>query len=295
MRVSVVESVWMKRSPALSIAMPASFVSDTPHLREKTVRIGIIARAAAIFRVEEIIVFPDQLGKDQRRDARLIEKILSYMETPQYLRKRLFRIEPELRYAGVLPPLRTPHHPLSDRVKDLRVGEFREGVVVSRRRGGALVDVGVEEKVFVPNLQLAPNRRVTVKITEIGRRVEAVLASRDQITEYWGYRVTVSRNTLGRLLRTSRWDLTVATSRHGTPFMKIKDELVARWKNAHKRLVAFGAPTQGLYEIIAQEGLSLDEEFDFVVNTIPKQGTKTVRTEEAVYASLAIMNLYAGA
>jgi hypothetical protein len=29
---------------------------------------------------------------------------------------------------------------------------------------------------------------------------------------------------------------------------------------------------------------------DFVVNTIPKQGTKTVRTEEAIFASLSLFN-----
>jgi len=29
---------------------------------------------------------------------------------------------------------------------------------------------------------------------------------------------------------------------------------------------------------------------DFTVNTIPDQGTETVRTEEALYASLAILN-----
>ncbi len=43
----------------LAIAIPASTISDTPHLREKTAKIGLIGRAAAIFRVEEIILYPD--------------------------------------------------------------------------------------------------------------------------------------------------------------------------------------------------------------------------------------------
>jgi len=282
----------MKRFPRLSIAIPASLVSDVPHLREKTFRIGMIARAAAIFRVDEIVVFPDLLGEDQSRDTRLLGKILSYMETPQYLRKRLFKIEPELRYVGVLPPLRTPHHPLSDKAKNLQAGEFREGVIVSRTKEGVLVDVGVEKEVLVPNVHLPANKRVTVKITN-KKRLEAILASRDEVEEYWGYRITVSKKPLGRLVETSRWDLTVATSRRGTPFMEVRDKLVTRWKTARKRLVALGAPTQGLHEILAQEGLNLNEKFDFVVNTIPNQGTKTVRTEEALYASLAILNLYA--
>jgi len=40
----------------LAIAIPASVISDTPHLREKTAKIGLIGRAAAIFRVDEVVV-----------------------------------------------------------------------------------------------------------------------------------------------------------------------------------------------------------------------------------------------
>jgi hypothetical protein len=61
---------------------------------------------------------------------------------------------------------------------------------------------------------------------------------------------------------------------------------------AEKVLLAFGAPTQGLYEITENEGLNLDSLVDFVVNTISMQGTETVRTEEALIASLAVLNMY---
>ena len=98
-----------RRNRKLAIAIPLSIVSDIPHLREKTLKIGLIGRAAAIFRVNEIIVFPDILNINQKRDRNLIAMLLAYMETPQYLRKRLFKIKPELKYAGILPPLRTPH------------------------------------------------------------------------------------------------------------------------------------------------------------------------------------------
>ena len=57
-------------------------------------------------------------------------------------------------------------------------------------------------------------------------------------------------------------------------------------------IILFGSPSAGLYEILELEGLNLDEIADFVVNTIPLQGVETVRTEEAVYASLAIFNLF---
>lgn len=94
----------MPKNQQVSIAVPASFVSDIPHLREKTVKNNLPARAAAIFRIDEIVLFPDLLGTNQNRDINLITTILSYVETPQYLRKHLFKIKPELRYAGILPP-----------------------------------------------------------------------------------------------------------------------------------------------------------------------------------------------
>jgi hypothetical protein len=82
----------------------------------------------------------------------------------------------------------------------------------------------------------------------------------------------------------------IATSKLGTTLSQVTDELAERWKNARSILVAFGAPSRGLQEIVAKENLSLDNVADYTINTIPNQGTETVRTEEALYASLAILN-----
>ncbi|HUW47814.1 MAG TPA: putative RNA uridine N3 methyltransferase, partial [Patescibacteria group bacterium] len=101
----------------LSIAIPASVVSDTPHLREKTSKMGMIGRAAAIFKVNAIIIYPDDPRANQKKDMELIDRVLTYMETPQYLRKRLFELSPDLQFAGILPPLRTPHHPLDRKLQ----------------------------------------------------------------------------------------------------------------------------------------------------------------------------------
>lgn len=284
----------LKRRCEFSIAIPASLVSDAPHLREKTFKVGLIGRAAAIFRVDEIIIFPDLLDMDQSRDIDLVTTILSYIETPQYLRKRLFKIRPELRYAGVLPPLRTPHHQLSDRTENLKVGEHREGVVTSLVKGGTLVDIGVERPVLIPNTRLPINNRVTVRVTELGKHPRAVLASRGEIKMYWGYRVTVSDVAFGELLKEQTFDLVIATSRRGVPLVDVMGELVKRWKSSRRTLVVFGAPTQGLYEIAKRERLNLEEIAHFVINTVPGQGTETVRTEEALYISLAALNLLDG-
>jgi len=278
----------------LSIAIPASVVSDTPHLREKTSKIGLVGRASAIFRVDEIIIYPDDPKVNQTASMNLIATLLTYMETPQYLRKRLFKLRPELQYAGVLPPLRTPHHPLNRKMKNLKTGEYREGATISKTKQGMLIDIGVEQPALMPNKHLPMSKRFTVKITKVERRVEVELANRDEIAGYWGYVVTMEKRPFGKFVKSRCFDLTIATSKHGVSLSDVSEEIAEKWRKANTILVAFGAPTQGLYEIVKNEGLNLDDVVDFVVNTIPMQGTETVRTEEALIASLAILNMQYG-
>jgi len=275
----------------LTMAIPVSVVSDIPHLREKTLEIGLIGRAAAIFRVNEIIIFTDNAGApNQKQDRAMIATLLTYMETPQYLRKRLFKLIPELRYAGILPPLRTPHHPLESRAKRLRVGEHREGVVVAFNDLGSLVDIGVENPVLIEDKKLALNKRVTVKVTKTGKPLKVMLTDARDIEDYWGYTVTPSRGSFGKLVKSGKYDLVIATSKKGTPIQQVKDDLSMRYKKANSILVAFGAPSWGLQEIVSKENLGLENIADFTINTIPEQGTETVRTEEAIYSSLALLN-----
>lgn len=278
------------RRKLISITIPASIISDTPHLREKTLKIGLIGRAAAIFGIEEIIIYRDEPEMNQEADVNLVTLLLSYMETPQYLRKKLFKLRPELRYAGILPPLRTPHHPLKNRAADLKVGEYREGVAVARVNEGTLVDIGVEKPALIKGTQIPMKKRVTVKITSVKERVTGELAKRQEIPFYWGYRVTVWKDSFSRRLKSEPFDLKIATSRYGALFTDVKDDIAEKWKKAETVLVVFGAPAKGLYEITKNEGFNLDEIVDFVVNTIPEQKTETVRTEEALLATLAVFN-----
>ena len=282
----------MTLGPQLSIAIPASIVGDIPHLREKTLKIGMIGRSAAIFGVDEIIIYNDSPKQKQARDTRFITSILSYIETPQYLRKHLFKIRPELRFVGVLPPLRTAHHPLSSHVKDLTPGDFREGVVVSSDRKGTFVDVGVEHLALVGNRISPVNTRVTVKIRKVKKTLKGTIVARKKISKYWGYIVTPTKLTLGKILRELSFDLTIATSKYGKPFLEVSKNLVKCWRNSAKILVVFGAPTRGLYEVAKREKLNLDNIADFVVNAFPSQEVETVRTEEAIPVSLGVLRMF---
>jgi len=276
-----------------TIAIPASFVSDIPHMREKTFRMGMIGRAAAMFRVNEIAIYPDMSDKDQKAEIRLIQTILSYMETPQYLRRRLFRIIPELQYAGTLPPLRTPHHPVANRISDLKLGEFREGAVVSASKEGTLIDIGVEQPALLPEIRLKADSRVTVRISALGGALKVALADPRDIKTYWGYKVRAPDVPFCQFAKSGRFDLVIATSRTGRQLKDVIADMSSRWKTSNSTLTAFGAPSQGLHEIAAREHRNLDDIADLVVNMIPNQATETVRTEEAVYASLSILNALA--
>ena len=175
-----------RRDYKLSIAFPSSIVSELSHLRDKTSVIGQIARVAAIHRVEDIYVY-----RDSPDESRLIRLILSYIETPQYLRKNLFRMMEELRYVGVLPPLRTPHHPLERSSSKLDIGEFREGVVISEDEGEYLIEIGVETPVRVTGRGPSVGGRTTVHLTSVQPMLLGRFAKRRDVNSYWGFGVHI--------------------------------------------------------------------------------------------------------
>jgi predicted SPOUT superfamily RNA methylase MTH1 len=64
----------------LSIFVPASILSETKDLRIKTYKIGLIGRAAAIFKADRIVVYSDNSDKEE---VKFISDVLTYMNTPQ--------------------------------------------------------------------------------------------------------------------------------------------------------------------------------------------------------------------
>jgi predicted SPOUT superfamily RNA methylase MTH1 len=116
------------------------------------------------------------------------------------------------------------------------------------------------------------------------------LVKREDIEDYWGYTVKPVDEDFGLLCRSGGFDLTIVTSKHGSQFSEVSGKIVAAWRKSHRILLGFGPPSRGLYEIVQEAGLKLEDIVDFIVNTVPKQGTETVRTEEAVIASLAVLN-----
>ena len=280
----------MRAGARVSVAIPATLIADTPHLREKTGKLGIIARACAIFGVREIILYPDDAKHDQSEDLQLCALILSFVETPQYLRKRLYRLSPSLRFAGILPPLQIPHHDVPRSIRDSKTGDLREGVVIARRGETLVVDVGLERTLECPG-DLSTGTRLTVRLTDINENLVGEIIESSKISIYWGYRVRQPKFKLGSLLEKERYDLRIGTSRYGTNVVDAWSKISNSLKNEGSVLVAFGSPRLGLREILQVEGKAPDDVFDFFINTVPDQNVATVRTEEAVLTTLALLNL----
>lgn len=254
----------------LSIFIPDSLTAETGDLKIKTYKVGLIGRAAAIFGVNRIVIYHD----DADGEAGFIRDILNYMDTPQYLRRKVFPIMKELKHVGILPPLRTPHHPTGKPV----AGEYRQGLTVKRVKKGTLVDIGAD-KLALCREKLTVNRVMSFRVIRLGK--EILIEPDEPEDRYWGYEVLSTEQGLSKSLKTVDADVAVATSRYASPITSILDEVKSKVEGASRVAILFGGPYKGLPEIDA----------DVWVNTIPGQCTETVRTEEAVLATLSVFNM----
>lgn len=282
---------------SLSLLLPSSLAIDASDLRSKTTKIGQIARAASVFRADRIVIYRDP----DLDETELIERILNYAETPQYLRKRLIPLAGDLRYAGTIPPLRTPHHPLD--AEKIEIGDMRVGVVVRVHENGSWVDIGSKRSAFM-NVSMQKGERVNVQVTS-NKPLKAVPVDDDEIAGYWGYSVARA-GTLNEAMTltpapTQAPGLRIATSRYGESIDADLLRKIGAESGSADVLVVFGAPHKGISEIMDEEKReekgeakgekSFIAEFDYTLNVLPDQGTATVRLEEAVVATLAILNL----
>jgi predicted SPOUT superfamily RNA methylase MTH1 len=100
----------------------------------------------AIFCLDEIIVLKDHGYKTKSVNFDSLGYVcrnLQYLETPQYLRKYLFPIHPDLKYTGLMNPIESRHHLKAD-----EFFRFREGVVCNRpvkANQGSWADIGLKK------------------------------------------------------------------------------------------------------------------------------------------------------
>jgi len=287
----------------VSVLVPSSLVREAEDKREATRKLGYVARAATVFRVDRLTVFPDPDGV-RRWGGGFVETVLRYAATPPYLRKEVWGRRDELEYAGVMPPLRVA--PRTGSGSD-DSGSLRQGIVT---------EVGSDERVRVncglqhPISLVVPADRELDQGERVTIRVSSRRPVRAKIVDESPPGFVVDAADLSTALSRDDAGMTVATSRHGQELGVARlGELVDRRARAGMT-VAFGSPERGLPEILGvappggDEGgeaaerdrtdLSTEPDgsrFDLWLDAIPEQGSEVVRTEEAMFAVLACLSL----
>lgn len=266
----------------LSVFIPNSFLSESKDIKVRTYKVGIIGRALAVYQAKNVVIYNDQKLPESEgiEDNNFIAEVLDYMNTPQYLRKRAFPIKPELKHVGILPPLRTPHHPVE---KEGHVGDFRYGFTTKRNNKGTFVDIGIDKLAFCKE-QLTVNKIFSFKITKIAKK-EVIVTPEEPDDVYWGYNVISSNKSLKNSLKLINPDFVIETTRYGDKINSIFDELKSDVEKYRKIAILFGGPYSSIEEDVSSPNWK-----SLKVNTIPNQGTETVRTEEAVVATLSLFN-----
>jgi predicted SPOUT superfamily RNA methylase MTH1 len=323
----------------------------------KTSLAGQIARALAVFCVDELVIFNDMQASHQPHNPPIADEnsytgisdpddflmhLLCYLEAPPYLRKYLFPIHPNLRTAGTLPSLDMPHHMRAD-----DWCQYRDGVAIEaspdvgalgpdnsppshkKAKGGkknknklpngssaslqkitTLVEVGLDARVLVEE-EIPPNTRVTLRfedahsalnnMTSDGQHYAAKTVAPDEPRReggyYWGYEVRRAQclsDVMTECPFDGGYDLTFGTSERGTSLESLyspENDSKPIPKFRHM-LLTFGGVSGLEAAVKADSQLSdlgiRDPEklFDYWLNLCPGQGSRTIRTEEAVWIGL---------
>jgi predicted SPOUT superfamily RNA methylase MTH1 len=273
-----------------SVLVPSSLAREAEDGREATRKLGYVARAAVVFRVDRLLVFPDR-GSEGRFDDGFVGTVLEYAATPPYLRKEAWGRRDELEYAGVLPPLRVASRTGSGSDGS---GSLRQGIVTEVGPDGRVrVNCGLQHPISLPapDEEHAEGERVAVRVSS-RRPVRAKLED----VPLPGF--DVERATIEEALTRPDAGVRIAASRHGEALSIDRlGQLAGRTADAGTTVV-FGAPERGLPELLdcrPGEEAPFDDEptarFDLWLDAVPNQGSEVVRTEEALFATLAPLTL----
>ncbi len=264
-----------RRNKKIVVLLPISVLSVEDSLIDKTYKSGFISRILSIYRVDEVILYRD--NESNSFDEKFLQLILNYQIIPPHIKKKIIKKSKLLKYAGILPPLRLVNH---DPPKKVEVGKILDGYVEKCNENYCLVNLGMIGNGYLDK-KCVNGKIVTVKIKSINNKIMLEKASWDDL--YTGYKVSKLKD-LSDIKKFKEEYLIIGTSRLGTCFNeKIKEVIENKLSNKKGIVLVFGGPHAELYN---------EKSFDLILNTIPNQGTLTVRTEEALASTLALFNYF---
>ncbi|KAJ4358732.1 uncharacterized protein N0V89_003316 [Didymosphaeria variabile] len=344
----------------VTMALPGSILNNVARHDTKTLLVGRIARAAAVWCVDEIVVYDDDPNtipekvsgyyrSKKKTKAEIMDSIseadipyqnpdrfmvglLEYADCPPHIRSALFPMCEPYKHVGLLPPLDTPSH-----TKPHEWIRFREGVALPsppahlRSKSGnqewTYINCGLPFPVKVP-YAVPQGMRLTVEFKDAqppswpylseyeceSLAVDAVAPEtpREKEGYYWGYKVRYAAsfsNIFSESEFPDGYTFAIGTSERGVPLSSILPDAIAPRNRpiSHEKklpdscehlLVVFGG-VAGLEPVVANDPVlgelskeSAHEAFDYWVNLVQGQGSRTIRTEEAVEIGLAGLKGY---
>lgn len=160
-----------------------------------------------------------------------------------------------------------------------------------------VVDIGMPETVTISE-SIPPKTRLTLKMSDNPKEAPEPIhpaAPRTEGGYFWGYSVRKA-STLSEVLTSSPYedgyDLSIGTSERGQPLSAVFPP--HKEFNFNHLLIAFGGPRGLEYAAmndpeLAELGIAgprAKELFDQWVNVLPNQGTRGIRTDEAMLIAL---------
>jgi methyltransferase len=295
----------------ISVAIPDSSLSDEKGLREKTLKIGKFARTFSIFGVEKIVIYKDPTETRTKSDMFLLNLILEFLNTPQYLRKSIYPMNSDLSYIGLLPPIRAPQHTNKVRIKDVKVGEIRVGVLhdknsmlkkmdrktvtntnksilnFDKERFDFYIDVGLDYP--IPFLgEGRDGEKVIVKFVNSYPHIKVIKASRRDLEKlYFGYSIVKVNSLEDFLKKLDDKTFVIFTSKKGRTFKSVEIQFKQSISNFENLLIVFGSPSKGIKEIYTNYHTTKNSMY---LNMFPDQKTQTIRLEEAILGTLTLFN-----
>jgi predicted SPOUT superfamily RNA methylase MTH1 len=301
----------MKIKDRICVAIPDSSLSDEKGLREKTLKIGKFARAFSIFGVEKIIIYKDPTEKRKNADMFLIRLILEFLNTPPYLRKSLYPMNADLSYTGLLPPIKAPHHKNKVKLKDVKMGEIRIGVLQDRNS----IIQQIERKTYTNDQKLIINfkkesyklyvdvgldclipflgegshgEKVVVKFVNTYPNLKVIRAStKDLENLYFGYSILRVASLEEFFKSLDQKTFVIFTSKKGRIFKNAESDFKESITNFENLLIVFGSPSKGIKEIYPNYHNTKNSMY---LNMFPYQKTQTIRLEEAILGTLTMFN-----
>lgn len=178
---------------------------------------------------------------------------------------------------------------------------YREGIVTDKKtkqnREGCFVNVGLLNEVYLDK-PLTQGIRVTVKIDDPTKpkKLKGTAVSPTEPTlktgVYWGYTVRIA-NTLSDVFTKAPYeggyDAIIGTSDRGDPISEVETKSL-KYNHA---LIVFGG-LKGLEAALENDDkLNVDDPkllFEHYLNVLPDQGSRTIRTEEAILITLSALS-----